>query len=330
MGSELSRCSSQENFKKDVSISILMPVFNSGKYLQAAIDSIKNQEFIDFEFIIVDDGSTDNSSLIIEEAATNDLRIKHLWQPNSGIVSALNKALAVATGKYCARMDADDVSLPARLGMQYEFLESNPEIVALGGQGYIIDGDGDLICPLTVLSEHDAIDEDLLSRFNSNGMIHPSVMFRTDEARKIGGYDGCYPAAEDLDFFLKLAEVGRLANLSSIVIHYRKHGDSISDTKSVLMRKSAIKASNRARVRRGIAALSYVEPQESQMSQSRLDYMYSTALSALSNGYKATAFKYLRRMIAEHGFVSQSFKLALRIAVGPYIIAKLNRIRNQV
>jgi glycosyltransferase involved in cell wall biosynthesis len=243
----------------------------------------------------------------------SDPRIKLLEQSNSGVVLALNRALIEAQGNYCARMDADDISLPERLQKQFNFLEKNTDVLAVGGQGYIIDEDGDLICPLPVLTDHDAIDVDLLNRFNSRAMIHPSVMFRTNKIRKIGGYRESYIWAEDLDLFLRVAEVGKLANLDSVVIHYRRHAKSISHTRSELQRASAIKAVNDARRRRGLPLVRYSGKSTKATSSTRLDYMYFTALSALSHGWKRTSLKYLQKMISGYGLTRQSIKLSLRI-----------------
>ena len=104
-------------------ISVIMTAYNTEKYIKEAIESILNQTFKDFEFIIVDDGSTDNTRLIIEEYAKKDRRIKILYnKKNLGIVKSLNKAIAIAKGKYIARMDSDDVSKLNRLEKQFVFM----------------------------------------------------------------------------------------------------------------------------------------------------------------------------------------------------------------
>jgi glycosyltransferase involved in cell wall biosynthesis len=257
---------------KKVDISVVMPCYNAESFLAKSIDSVLNQSYKNFELIVVDDGSTDGSNSILKSYQQRDSRIVLLTQENLGIVSALNRGLEFAVGKYCARMDADDISLPDRFLNQYRFLENNPDVYVLGGQGYVIDEDDDLICPLSVVTEHLEIDNDLLNYFNRRAIIHPSVMFRTDEVIKIGGYRENFIWAEDLDLFLRVSEVGKLANLDSVVIYYRKHGNSISDKKSVIQRSNAIKATTDARTRRGIPLVCYKDLDVKSTGQSRLNY----------------------------------------------------------
>jgi len=114
-----------------------MSVFNGERYLREAIDSILQQTFVDFEFIIIDDGSTDSSASIMSSYA--DRRIRVIRQKNRGLSAALNVGLKAAEGRYIARMDADDVSLPHRFGRQYLFLETHPQCVAVGSNAIIID-----------------------------------------------------------------------------------------------------------------------------------------------------------------------------------------------
>src|SRR6266480_6486765 len=113
-------------------ISVVMPVYNSAGVVAEAVESILQQTFRDFEFIIVDDGSTDDTGEILHEYAQLDKRIRLYSQENSGLIEALNRYCRVAAGKYIARMDADDISLPARLEKQFRFMETHPEVGVLG------------------------------------------------------------------------------------------------------------------------------------------------------------------------------------------------------
>src|SRR5882724_11073612 len=110
-------------------VSCILPVFNGALYLEEAIHSVLGQTFRDFELIIIDDGSTDTTAEIIAQAAKIDHRVISLRQANAGIVSALNNGLRCATGKYVARMDADDISLPQRFAFQVSYLDSHPDCV---------------------------------------------------------------------------------------------------------------------------------------------------------------------------------------------------------
>lgn len=121
----------RENSKKKPAISVLMPVYNSEKYLNEAIESILNQTFVDFEFIIINDASNDNSENIIE--SYQDSRIKYFKnEKNLGVAKTLNKGLKLAQGKYIARMDSDDISLPERLYKQFKFMEVYNDIDVCG------------------------------------------------------------------------------------------------------------------------------------------------------------------------------------------------------
>ena len=120
-------------------ISVVMPVYNGDKYLQEAIESILNQTEGDFEFIIINDGSTDDSPALIDKYRELDSRIKVITQENKGLISSLNTGIDEAKGKYIARMDADDVSLPERFRTQLEYMEKNSKIGACGSWAKVFD-----------------------------------------------------------------------------------------------------------------------------------------------------------------------------------------------
>src|SRR3954465_13575599 len=113
-------------------VSVVMPVYNAQRYLAEAVDSILAQTWRYFEFVIVDDGSTDRSPKLLERYAVRDSRIKLTLRPNTGIVGALNDGIAAASGEFPARMDADDVALPRRLEKQVAYLTELPKVMALG------------------------------------------------------------------------------------------------------------------------------------------------------------------------------------------------------
>ncbi len=123
-------------------VSVIMPVYNGERYLEAAVESILNQTFSDFEFIITDDGSTDTSLALLRRYANRDPRIRLISRPNTGYVKALIEAVPLAKGKYIARMDADDISLPERFERQVRFLEQNPDYAVVGSKVLLIDSDG--------------------------------------------------------------------------------------------------------------------------------------------------------------------------------------------
>jgi GT2 family glycosyltransferase len=216
-------------------ISVVMPVFNCRLYVDEAIRSIRAQTVTDFEFIIINDGSTDGSADILRRHAAEDRRIVLIDQLNSGIVAALNAGLRAARGKFIARMDGDDVAHPERLERQVCELDAHPDIVLLGTAA-------DLTCPsgLTMKvgmwqrfgcsTDHFAIENELLGGFGA-AVVHPTVMMRADALRAVGGYRERFKLVEDLDLFLRLARVGRVANLLEVLLAYRQHLGSTNHTK---------------------------------------------------------------------------------------------------
>lgn len=198
-------------------ISVIMAVYNSEKYLGAAIESILNQDFIDFEFIIINDGSSDESEEIIDRYARRDRRIQIYSQTNQGLPKSLNRGIDLATGKYIARMDADDLSLPERLSKQFAFMERYPDISICGTWIELI-GDEDKYIdryPTT----HNTICCWLLFAI---GLAHPSVMMRREILleNKLY-YDPSYVYCEDYEFWVRLSANLRLANLPEVLLSYR-------------------------------------------------------------------------------------------------------------
>lgn len=210
-------------------ISCILPVYNCEKYLLQAINSILAQSFEDFELIIVDDGSTDDSGSIANDCATRDSRIQVINQPNQGIVSALNVAITASRGKYIARMDADDVSLPHRFERQFSVMEAHPDIVILGCASDTIDGNG-LISNKRETSEDLIIRQSVLDSFPPSilQVLHPTTFIRTEILKSIGGYLDDYEFAEDYDLYLRIGAHGQIAEICEVLFQYRIHGNNIS------------------------------------------------------------------------------------------------------
>ncbi len=216
-------------------ISILMAVFNCSATLKEAIDSILTQTFKDFEFIIINDGSTDDTLRIIE--GYEDIRIRLINnQKNLGLIKSLNKGLREVEGEYIARMDGDDISMPRRLNIQFNYLEKNREVFLLGSSALIIDENGRLIKKTKIITGRDL--STILPIRNS--LIHPSIMFRNIPNLF---YREKMLHCEDYDFYLRLVTEGRiLKNLSDPLIKYRISSNSISRTKALLQRRLVEKA----------------------------------------------------------------------------------------
>lgn len=200
-------------------ISVIMSVYNGEKFVAEAIDSVLRQTFGDFEFIIIDDGSTDSSLAIIK--SYSDKRIKLIEnEANIGLTKSLNKGIAVARGKYVARMDADDISMPKRFEKQYNFMEKNPEIGVLGGQE-ITFGNKRLIKTSYLLDE----DIKCFAAFN-NPMNHPTIFARA-ELLKRNPYNPDFRYSQDYELWARLLPIAKFANCKSIATAYRYHDTSV-------------------------------------------------------------------------------------------------------
>jgi glycosyltransferase involved in cell wall biosynthesis len=208
-------------------VSILLPFYNARRYLAGAARSMLAQTFEDFELLLMDDGSSDGSKAIADELAATDPRVRVISGPNKGRSRTLNEGIALAQGEFIARMDADDLSLPTRLQRQVEYLREHPECVCVGTRVTLIDPyDSPLSTPEHKLT-HDEIDAELL-RGIGWAIVHPAATMRTDAVRRVGGYRAQFNDSEDLDLFLRLGEVGRLANLPEPLVQYRQHFESAS------------------------------------------------------------------------------------------------------
>ncbi|MBL4658797.1 MAG: glycosyltransferase [Alcanivoracaceae bacterium] len=223
------------NRESNARISVLMPIYNAERFLKTALESILSQSFSDFEIIAINDGSTDASGKILASYGDKRLRVINN-DGNKGLIYTLNKGIEKANGKYIARMDADDIALPNRLAMQVEFLEAHPSIVLLGGHAEMIDEHGVPFMPMTPPLSHQAIINRI---FIGSCFIHPSVMFRTDVVRELGGYRHDALHAEDYDLWLRIIQNHQVANLSAILIQYRIHPDQVSQRKMRQQRTSA-------------------------------------------------------------------------------------------
>jgi glycosyltransferase involved in cell wall biosynthesis len=231
-------------------ISVLMSVYNAERYLRPALDSILAQSFGEFEFIIIDDGSSDRSPQVLREYAGRDPRIRLTVRPNRGLTRTLNEAIELAYGEFLARMDCDDVALPDRFERQVAALRADPSLVCVGGAFELIDGKGRLLTRLRPPTDDTTIQQLLLK--GHTAICHPAAMMRRDAVAKVGGYDLYFKTTQDLDLWLRLGEVGRLGNVPEVVLKFRQHESSVSETKREEQRRFGREAVERAWKRRGI------------------------------------------------------------------------------
>lgn len=207
-------------------VSVVMPAYNNEQYVTSAVKSILAQRYRDFEMIVIDDGSTDNTAERVAALARGDSRVRLVSQSNTGIVGALNHGLDLARGSIIARMDSDDIAYPDRFGRQIAFLDEHPEVVLLGTQIVIIDQHGRLRAIRGEEFGHDELLHAILSG-KSGAIMHPTVMMRREALDKAGHYRDEFRHVEDADLFLRLAEVGEIRNLRQPLLNYRHHGNSV-------------------------------------------------------------------------------------------------------
>jgi len=231
-------------------VSVLMPVHNAERYLAEAVESILGQTFTDFEFLIIDDGSTDRSRAILERYTARDRRIRLTSRPNTGYTVALNELLGLARGELVARMDADDVALPERVARQVEYLRAHPEVVCVGTAVRFIDAAGRFL-----REGHPGMDDEEIQKRALAGdcpLNHPSVMMRRAAVEAVGRYHPEFQPAEDLDLWLRLGEVGRLTSLPEALMKYRQHAASFSEQYQQLQLARSAAAVLEACRRRGL------------------------------------------------------------------------------
>lgn len=231
-------------------VSVALSVYNAEPYLAAAIESILNQTFKDFEFIIIDDGSTDDSLKTLQKYAAQDQRIRLTSRENRGIPQTRNEILAQSQGEFIAVMDADDIALPDRLAQQVEFLTQHPNVVCVGGGFEMIDEKGRYLTSLTVPTDDATIQKLALAGHCS--ICHPTAMIRRTALQQVSGYDEAFRQTLDLDLWLRLGEIGQLANLPQPLLRYRLHAQSVSGQRREQQRQSGRVACERAWQRRGI------------------------------------------------------------------------------
>lgn len=206
-------------------VSVIMPVYNGEAFLSEAIDSILNQTFADFEFIIIENASTDKTPEILASYASRDSRIRVHLQEKRGVAHAVNLAVSLATGRYIARMDSDDISLPARFQQQFDFLENHPETGVLGGAATMMTADGRhlrLVQPPRSDSEiRAAIDQ--WFTINTTVMMKREIPLAVLSRQQLRG-------AIDYDFLLRALEHCQFANLDEVLLHRRIHANQVSVT----------------------------------------------------------------------------------------------------
>ena len=207
-------------------VTVIMPVYNASKYLDKSIQSILNQTYKDFKFIILNDGSTDNSLDIIKKYSDTDSRIELVDKPNTGAASSFNYGLKICNSKYIARMDSDDISMPDRLHVQINYLEKYKNIDVLGSAIKTIDENDNELKSIFFPDNY----SDIIDRMDLTSPIaNPSAMIKKSVFEDIGDLDTNTDPADDYDFLVK-AVVNKkiITNINQILLKYRLHQENLS------------------------------------------------------------------------------------------------------
>lgn len=205
--------------KRKPKISVVMPAYNCEGYIGSAIESILKQTFKDFEFIILDDGSSDNTLSVVKNYAKKDRRIKVFRnKKNLQIARTLNKAVKLAKADIVARMDSDDISYKTRLSRQYHFLMEHPDIAIVGSNMSIMDDEGKIVSKREYPTESHRLKK---ISFRYSPFAHPSVVFRKKVFLEFGGYDHRMVPCEDIDLWFKIGSKYEFANIPKTLLKYR-------------------------------------------------------------------------------------------------------------
>lgn len=196
---------------------VLLPVFNGIPYITEAIDSILGQTFTNFELLVIDDGSTDDTLTILQSFAAKDPRVRVISRENRGLIATLNQGISLSNTELIVRMDADDIALPTRLERQIVFMKSHPDIAVCGTGITLYETGENRYLP----EKNDALR--VLALFNTP-VFHPTVIMRKSSVLKLGGYSYDSPCAEDYDLWERMLHSGsKLANLGEVLLMYRIH-----------------------------------------------------------------------------------------------------------
>ena len=213
------------------SVSVLMPVYNGAEHVAKAIDSVLAQTVTDFELVVVDDGSTDDTAAVLASYA-HDPRVRVVrHDTNGGLVASLNDGLQACRAELVARLDADDISMPTRLQRQKEVFDANPAVVLCATAYVRFLPSGQVLRegrpPLT----HGGL---AMAMFTGNRLCHSSVMFRRSAVVALGGYDPTWFPVEDYDLWIRLMETGRYTGVSSTEVRYLENPEGISASKAAV------------------------------------------------------------------------------------------------
>jgi glycosyltransferase involved in cell wall biosynthesis len=301
-------------------VSVLMPVFNTARYLQVALESIGNQTFGDFELLVVDDGSVDGSTKILESFAARDRRVRLVTRGNLGLIATRNELLGSARGEFIAWMDSDDISLPDRLASELHCFVKDPTLVCVGGAVQCIDPEGNFLN----IEHYQPVHADILVDQQKGGaMRFATTMMRRDTVLQVGGFREPFKIGEDFDLLLRLSEVGKMANLPQILYYYRQHLSSVCAglgprwpiyRDHILDLARERRANGKDRLQNG-GTLAIATPITTEKRLVESQVYVNWARYALDNGNGPLAWRYARSAVARWPASMSAWKTMVRVAI---------------
>ncbi len=209
-------------------LTVAMSVYNGERFLGAAIESVLGQSFADFEFLILDDGSSDATAEILKCYERTDPRIRPIIRENRGLVASLNEMIGKARAPIIARMDADDICRPHRFERQLAFLSDHPDHGVVGSWSEDMGEHGEPM--FRTGADHPLTHDEVLATIAEGQQVicHPAAMYRRDVVRAVGGYHAAFRHCEDYDLWLRLASVTKLANIPERLLRYRRYDGQVS------------------------------------------------------------------------------------------------------
>jgi glycosyltransferase involved in cell wall biosynthesis len=214
----------KEHNQEKTEVTVLMPAYNAEKYIKEAIISVLNQTFGNFEFLIVNDGSTDKTEEVIR--SFTDPRIVLINQANGGVSAALNSGLEIAKGRYIARFDADDICYPHRLQEQYQFMQEHPEYVLIGSDANYVDKNGEFLFYYKNIAH---LHDEICAKISFYcPFVHSTVFYVTSVAKQLGGYDVKAHTFEDYLLWIRFVKQGKVCNFTSPLIDVRLNPESVT------------------------------------------------------------------------------------------------------
>lgn len=305
-------------------VTVVIPTYNLDAYLQDAIESVLMQQYDGpLSIIVLDDGSTDQSLAVANQMAEKVTNLKVVTQTNQGRAKTRNRMLELSETDLVAWLDGDDLAAPCWLVDQIGYLRSHPECVAVGGQGYSMTATGKAIGPITHPLDSDEIDQRHLSG-EANAFFQSCVLVRKSAVLRAGGYDERYPCAEDYSLWLRLAEIGKLANLPACHLCYRVHATSANWTLNIDQRTQGHAIQQEALKRRGLprdgTVMDEIPPVKKDDWNRRLFWINI----ALRSGNPVSALQMLGPALKKHP-VSLILWLAALVSVADAILFLGNR-----